>query len=35
MKIPKFYKLDGFKENVIACDLKNIQNWIYEKYNIN
>jgi len=35
MKIPKFYKLNGFKENIIACDLKNIQNWIYEKYNIN
>ena len=35
MKIPKFYKLDGFRENVISCDLKNIQNWIYEKYNIN
>ena len=35
MKTPKFFKLDGFNENVLACDLDILQRWIKQKYNIN
>lgn len=34
MKTPKFFKLNGFKENVIACELEILKKWIHEKYNI-
>jgi DNA topoisomerase-1 len=35
MKTPKFFKLNGFNENILACDLDILQRWIKQKYNIN
>ena len=34
MKTPKFFKLNGFNENILACDLDILQRWIKQKYNI-
>ncbi len=34
MKKPSFLSLKEFDENLINCDLENLQSWIKIKYNI-
>ena len=34
MKKPSFFKLDGFDNDYINCDVELIKSWIKEKYNI-